>query len=212
MTYSQVDPSRLQGDALTRWYLRSPADIEQEQQAAAAQRYSDFFGASPTTPLANSADGGVPDAPLGNEDAGTVTDGARSESSSVYNPQGSAAWTPSGADGASTDLPSIVPVAANDWVCAGCHGTGISSPPPAFSKPPWVPQWTPGPNTAPRPPSLPHPPQCAMQNVNDPRICNREPGNAWKTICFASATRREAHCIANDGELGSPRLETHDGR
>jgi hypothetical protein len=33
MAYSQVDPARLQGDALTRWYLRSPADIEQEQQA-----------------------------------------------------------------------------------------------------------------------------------------------------------------------------------
>jgi hypothetical protein len=41
-----MDPARLDGDALTRWYLRSPSDIEQERQAAAGQRYQDFFGES----------------------------------------------------------------------------------------------------------------------------------------------------------------------
>ncbi|MGZ6018221.1 MAG: hypothetical protein ACXWKO_06090 [Phenylobacterium sp.] len=44
MAYGQIDPARLDGDALTRWCLRSPADIEQERQAAAAQSYNDFFG------------------------------------------------------------------------------------------------------------------------------------------------------------------------
>ena len=44
MAYGQIDPARLNGDALTRWYLRSPADIEQEQRAAAAQKYDSFFG------------------------------------------------------------------------------------------------------------------------------------------------------------------------
>ncbi len=34
MAYGQIDPARLDGDALTRWYLRSPADIEEERQAA----------------------------------------------------------------------------------------------------------------------------------------------------------------------------------
>jgi hypothetical protein len=40
---SWIDPGRLQGDELTRWYLRSPAEIEQERQAAATRRYQDFF-------------------------------------------------------------------------------------------------------------------------------------------------------------------------
>jgi hypothetical protein len=44
MAVEQIDPGALEGDALRRWYLRSPADIEQERQDAAAQRYQDFFG------------------------------------------------------------------------------------------------------------------------------------------------------------------------
>jgi hypothetical protein len=43
MADRQIDPSRLHGDALRRWYLRSPADIEQERQADEAQRYNSFF-------------------------------------------------------------------------------------------------------------------------------------------------------------------------
>jgi hypothetical protein len=46
MAYGQIDPARLDGDALRQWYLRSPDDIEQERQEAAAQRYRDFFGAN----------------------------------------------------------------------------------------------------------------------------------------------------------------------
>lgn len=43
MSEGWTDPGSLDGDALTRWYLRSPADIEQERQGAAARRYQDFF-------------------------------------------------------------------------------------------------------------------------------------------------------------------------
>ena len=46
MAGSQVDPSRLQGEALRKWYLRSPPEIEREQQAAAQRRYNDYFGGS----------------------------------------------------------------------------------------------------------------------------------------------------------------------
>ena len=46
MAFGQIDPARLDGDALRGWYLRTPADIEQERQQAAAQRYRDFFGSS----------------------------------------------------------------------------------------------------------------------------------------------------------------------
>jgi hypothetical protein len=45
-----IDVGSLEGDALTRWYVRSPAEIEQERQAAAAKRYQDFYGPSGTDP------------------------------------------------------------------------------------------------------------------------------------------------------------------
>lgn len=44
MADRQIDPARLQGEALRRWYLRSPQELEEERRAAAAQRYEDFFG------------------------------------------------------------------------------------------------------------------------------------------------------------------------
>lgn len=47
MAERQIDPSRLQGEALKRWYLRSPQNLEQERQAAAAQRYDGFFRTAP---------------------------------------------------------------------------------------------------------------------------------------------------------------------
>jgi hypothetical protein len=50
MPDGSIDVGSLEGDELTRWYLRSPADIEQERQAAAAKRYQDFYGASGTDP------------------------------------------------------------------------------------------------------------------------------------------------------------------
>ena len=47
MAFRPVDPSSLQGEALSRWYLRSPDEIEQERQAAQARRYNSFFGTEP---------------------------------------------------------------------------------------------------------------------------------------------------------------------
>ena len=43
MPEAWTDPASVEGDALTQWYLRSPADIERVRQAAAARRYQDFF-------------------------------------------------------------------------------------------------------------------------------------------------------------------------
>jgi len=63
MPRSPVDPARLNGEALNRWYLRTPDDIEAERRSAEERRYEDFFGepqsaspiAKPTVePLANS--------------------------------------------------------------------------------------------------------------------------------------------------------------
>jgi hypothetical protein len=58
-----TDPASLEGDALTQWYLRSPADIEQERQAAAARRYQDFFYGS-----AAADTGSGPGAPASGQD------------------------------------------------------------------------------------------------------------------------------------------------
>jgi hypothetical protein len=50
MAFGQIDPARLEGDALTRWYLRSPADIEEEKRQRAEQAYNAFFGQSGDSP------------------------------------------------------------------------------------------------------------------------------------------------------------------
>lgn len=44
MASGQIDPARLQGEALQRWYLRSPAEIEEERRVAADRAYENFFG------------------------------------------------------------------------------------------------------------------------------------------------------------------------
>lgn len=44
MPETRVDPTRLQGEALRRWYLRSPEQIELERQAAEARQHRAFFG------------------------------------------------------------------------------------------------------------------------------------------------------------------------
>jgi hypothetical protein len=48
MPERSVDPARLSGEALRRWYLRSPDEIAAEKQAAEKQRYQEFF--SPAKP------------------------------------------------------------------------------------------------------------------------------------------------------------------
>ncbi len=42
-----VDPARLQGAALQRWYLRTPDELEAQRRATEEQRYDGFFGRSP---------------------------------------------------------------------------------------------------------------------------------------------------------------------
>lgn len=205
MTYGQVDPARLDGDALTRWYLRSPADIEQERQTAAARAYDDFFSSRPApsngdqygNPAASTSDYQPP--------------AAGSDQVPSDNPRSAWEWGDASPDLAQFDPASATQVAANGWICAGCHGTGISPPPPTLSTP-WATPWRPASNLAPRRPAKPAPPQCSMQNMNDSRICSREPNDAWKSVCLGSASEREAYCISHDGEIGWPPLETHDRR
>jgi hypothetical protein len=46
MAHGQIDPARLEGDALKRWYRRSPAEIEAERSRTADRAYRDFFAPS----------------------------------------------------------------------------------------------------------------------------------------------------------------------
>lgn len=46
MAFGQISPAHLEGEALRRWYLRSPDEIEQEGRRAAEQAYKAFFGRS----------------------------------------------------------------------------------------------------------------------------------------------------------------------
>lgn len=55
MALGQIDPARLEGEALRRWYLRSPADVEEERRERFARSYKTFF--SPPTVSPNSEDG-----------------------------------------------------------------------------------------------------------------------------------------------------------
>jgi hypothetical protein len=41
-----TDPAQLEGEALDRWYRRSPIEVERERFTAAQQRYDDYFGGS----------------------------------------------------------------------------------------------------------------------------------------------------------------------
>lgn len=77
MPNDALDPADLDGDELTRWYQRSPWDIEQERKAAEARRHTAYF-AQPTTASAGSVNdtSAVANPPLwstGSVDADGVT-------------------------------------------------------------------------------------------------------------------------------------------
>lgn len=49
MPRDPFDPARLKGEALNRWYRRTPDEIEAERLAAAEERYTEFFGSPAAT-------------------------------------------------------------------------------------------------------------------------------------------------------------------
>lgn len=52
MPGAHTDPARLKGEALNRWYRRTPEEVEAERRAAEEQRYRDFFEKSQPAPEA----------------------------------------------------------------------------------------------------------------------------------------------------------------
>lgn len=53
MADGPVDPASLEGDALTRWYRRTPQQIAEERRRAAAEAYNRFFYPTPSDPALN---------------------------------------------------------------------------------------------------------------------------------------------------------------
>jgi hypothetical protein len=190
VAYGQTDPARLDGDALTRWYLRSPADIEDERQAAAAQRYAEFFGnaGQPSDEQNNtSADQPSPDhdgAQFGQSGLPPVDYGDGLDDG-VYRPD--------------QDDAQITPTAATAWTCPTCHGNL-----------PLPPQWQPlQPLLRDIPPSFggssrgewSDKPQCNQQFEIDRNIC--QTAKSYK--CWENQNKRLAHCSPT-GEVGIPKL------
>lgn len=227
MAFGQIDPARLYGDALTRWYLRSPADIEQERQAAAAARYDAFFGGSGEREQAgdepaSSNDGsftyavdnsGPPNEPRNSgQDRQFISPFSPPDAS----PPDGGAWrgyqlaaAPSRTLGDYWSIPG----------CANCHGYSPATLPPVGGHFPFPPSYSPrsgGSNgSGGRPPSAhegessgDHPPQCAIQHNNDSNICRELPDWRVRKQCWASAAEREGYCIKSKGQVGIPWLIT----
>ncbi len=211
MAYGQIDPARLDGDALHRWYVRSPADIESERQAAAARRYADFFG--DPDQRANETDGSSDDqsspdlkGALSGQDGHQHQAFRGSFNDGVYRPsQGEVQST----------LTASAP-----WNCSTCHAP--LPLPPLLPLPPQLqplvpllrsipPLWG-GPAPEPRRDKYP---QCEIQERQDRGICAQQPTEPAKAVCNASATDRRVWCEEHQGEIGSPDLTTakrRDGR
>jgi hypothetical protein len=215
MAVGQIDPARLEGDALRRWYLRSPADIEQDRQRAAAQRYRDFFGNSGTD---NPDQGLDPGSQLDGQ--GTDAGSNRDFEASIDNARSGFTWP-----ARRLRLTSAPP---SDYFLQVAGAT------PADFWDDWTPctsgqchrnQWPPRPQsppigTSPRPPAYSprvggsngnggspkrRLPQC---DENDTERCSELPNPDARARCWASASERRAYCLSHDGEVGWPKLQT----
>lgn len=209
MAYSQLDPARLQGAALTRWYLRSPADIERERQEAADQKYKDFFAPKQPPPLAAEATPVVTSAPL--ERAPPILWAAsgpnrwigQAVTSNSFHPNQTLAAN--GPQGRIAGPGAQTPPAGDDHICRACHWGGVPPLPPGG-----IPSFRDIPPSSPSSPSKPPEPdrkQCEQQLQSDTDICAQQPNNASKGICREGAMKRYAHC-RKTGEVGTPYLFT----
>jgi hypothetical protein len=217
MTYGQVDHARLDGDALTRWYLRSPADIEQARQAAATQSYNDFFGnpdgsddgLASATAESSSADDDprTSPAPLGSDvPLRPLSAGADS---------GEHGYLDDGVYRPGQDDDQNIPAADTVWNCPTCHGR-LPLPPQLQPLQPLFRYFPPSSGgSSSSEPGRDRYPQCEMQERQDRGICAQQPTEPAKAVCNASATDRREWCETHQGEIGSPDLFTarrKDGR
>jgi hypothetical protein len=199
MAFGQIDPARLQGDALRRWYLRSPDETEGERRQRSEQAHKQFY--SGIHDLREPSDGSASVAraadPFGKADSrsqAVAYDGRSSAPTRAVAVQGHK------------------PKATVDD-CAGCHGAWPHAPPPPGMLPPFGRLPIPGgfpmfrdlPGGAPHPPRREDRKQCEMQENSDRGICSQQPTEAAKAVCYSNIVERREHCNET-GEIGIPSL------
>lgn len=203
MSVTQVDPAQLQGGALTRWYLRSPNEIEAERNAAAQKRYDEFFSPAQEVPTATSS---APP-PSSDRQANWQVDGLNRWQGTAGTFNASAAAPSFGGQPAQ---PSSARHGGPSWpqphdpLCRTCHRGGVP-PLPAGALPSF--RDTPTPSSGGR--GKRDFPQCDIQLERDTEICTRQPNRVARAMCHESAMERYSYCKRKDGEVGWPDLFTH---
>ena len=210
MAFGQIDPARLEGDALRRWYLRPPADIEAERRQNAASTYDSFFSqqTGDLTPHKDShRQDETPDGYLWSSWQQHEDGRWRGERADRQPPEGRyqlAAsprgfwdyWSPKG--------------------CQNCHGYTPDTLPPIGGHSPLPPNHSPrtggGSGDSGAQPRGGDKKECDQQAASDSQICGRLQSPKDIAICRETASRRYAHCLRPDGTTGFPPLETKGGR
>jgi len=204
MAFGQIDPARLDGDALTQWYLRSPADIEEEKRQAASRAYDAFFS-QPEDPQ---SDGGPAAASM----PATASNDTGSTDADVIWPQigpnrfrseGASEPLPvSGADTSGFQLAAATFPAWGRWPingCINCHNPQTGDLLPGSSPAPRPPMFSPrdggaGGGSSSRRGEWSDKPQCNQQFNNDRTICQRT-GSA---LCWENQMKRLDYCNRTD--------------
>lgn len=208
MAFGQIDPARLQGEALRRWYLRSPAEIEHERQRAADAAYDAYF-----LPASQSV-------PPGAERKASAGEGSGFDRAGfIWSQVGERRWRGSQArpDSQIGDRPSRQLAATTpndfwtDWTpcnTLSCHGRPApSAPPRGGGESPLPPLYYPrsggGSGGADgRRREWSDKPECNLQFEKDAEICRK----AKKAECWETQNKRLANCNRPDGTIGDPPL------
>jgi len=212
VAFSPIDPSRLQGEALDRWYVRSPYEVQQERQAAHTQKYDAFFRRSePADPPTT-----LPDRT--NQDFSATGRTWRTRGTNRWRDQDQSTYAPAEDPQSgrfqlvAASQPAAAPGIAN---CPTCHGRVPPLPPFPFSFLPGGPFFRDVPSVPSGGGSQPDPrdkKECDRQLESDTEICGSLRRRDDIAICRATASDRYAHCRRPDGTIGFPHLETRGGR
>lgn len=221
MTFGHVDPARLQGEALRRWYLRTPNEIEAERATAAEEAHDSFFSQLNRTAVSNldgTARTTIAPTPDKLRAAGNFASIGRNQE---YRAGGGEPLSPQPASrgGPYVQMSAKSPGFWDYWSprgCANCHGHTPATLPPMGGHSPFPPGYSPragrenGPGGS--QPERRDKKECEQQLQSDTDICGRLPRRDDIAICRATASDRYAYCRRPDGTIGFPHLETRGGR
>ena len=196
MAVGQIDPARLEGDALTRWYLRSPTEIEEERHQTSNHEYNTFF----SRPFERSSF----------QEHSHDQKGRLNEYLPVSRMRPvEGDWLAAQVDAKSGSPPRQfrpVPTAPRRFWdywgfqgCQNCHGYKPGTLPPILS--PRSGDGSGGYGNSARRGEWSDRPQCNLQFESDRKICQA----AKSPRCWENQTKRLGHCSAT-GEVGTPPL------